>query len=44
MTGQRRDRTTAHRRSRALDRIGVWLLSAVLLLWTLLPIYNIIRV
>ena len=29
---------------RALDSMGVWLLSAVLLVWTLLPIYNIIRV
>ena len=33
-----------HRRSRALGSIGVWLLSTVLLVWTLLPIYNIIRV
>ena len=29
---------------RAIGRIGVTLLSAVLLVWTLLPIYNIIRV
>ena len=29
---------------RAINSIGVWLLSAVLLIWTLLPIYNIIRV
>ena len=35
---------TAHRRTRAINSIGVWLLSAVLLIWTLLPIYNIIRV
>jgi multiple sugar transport system permease protein len=35
---------TARRRTRAIDRIGVSLLSAVLLVWTLLPIYNIIRV
>jgi multiple sugar transport system permease protein len=39
---------TAQRRARAPNRIGdsigVWLLSAVLLVWTLLPIYNIIRV
>src|SRR5258708_34907555 len=34
----------AQRRRRAVDRIGVSLLSAVLLVWTLLPIYNIIRV
>ena len=35
---------TAQRRDRAINSIGVWLLSAVLLVWTLLPIYNIIRV
>jgi multiple sugar transport system permease protein len=35
---------TAHHRTRALNNIGVWLLSSVLLVWTLLPIYNIIRV
>src|SRR5689334_20163769 len=35
---------TARRRIRVIDRIGVTLLSAVLLIWTLLPIYNIIRV
>jgi len=35
---------TAQRRERAINSIGVWLLSAVLLVWTLLPIYNIIRV
>jgi len=35
---------TAQRRARAINSIGVWLLSAVLLVWTLLPIYNIIRV
>ena len=35
---------TARRRTRVIDRIGVSLLSAVLLVWTLLPIYNIIRV
>ena len=35
---------TAQRRGRAVDSIGVSLLSAVLLLWSLLPIYNIIRV
>ena len=35
---------TAQRRARALNSIGVWLLSAVLLIWTLLPIYKIIRV
>ena len=35
---------TAQRRGRAIDSIGVSLLSAVLLLWSLLPIYNIIRV
>ncbi len=35
---------TARRRARAIDRMGVSLLSAVLLIWTLLPIYNIIRV
>jgi multiple sugar transport system permease protein len=35
---------TARRGRRAIGRIGVTLLSAVLLLWTLLPIYNIIRV
>ena len=35
---------TARRLSRAIDRFGVTLLSAVLLIWTLLPIYNIIRV
>ena len=29
---------TARRRNRAIDRIGVTLLSAVLLVWTLLPI------
>lgn len=33
-----------HRRARAINSIGVWLLSVVLLVWTLLPIYNIIRV
>src|SRR5581483_3542035 len=31
-------------RSRPINRIGVTLLSALLLVWTLLPIYNIIRV
>ncbi len=36
---------TARRRlRRTIDRIGVTLLSALLLVWTLLPIYNIIRV
>jgi multiple sugar transport system permease protein len=35
---------TAQRRTRAINSIGVWLLSSVLLIWTLLPIYNIIRV
>jgi multiple sugar transport system permease protein len=35
---------TARRRFRPINRIGVTLLSAVLLVWTLLPIYNIIRV
>jgi multiple sugar transport system permease protein len=35
---------TAQRRGRAVDSIGVSLLSAVLLLWSLLPIYNILRV
>ena len=35
---------TARRRFRPVSRIGVTLLSAVLLVWTLLPIYNIIRV
>jgi multiple sugar transport system permease protein len=35
---------TAQRRNRAINSVGVWLLSAVLLVWTLLPIYNIIRV
>ena len=39
---------TAQRRARRINgigsSIGVWLLSAVLLVWTLLPIYNIIRV
>src|SRR3954452_9364516 len=35
---------TAQRRDRAINSIAVGLLSAVLLLWTLLPIYNIIRV
>ena len=35
---------TAHRRSRLINSIGVSSLSAVLLVWTLLPIYNIIRV
>jgi multiple sugar transport system permease protein len=35
---------TAQRRDRAINSIGVWLLSTVLLVWTLLPIYNIIRV
>ena len=35
---------TARRRARALNSLGVSLLSAVLLVWTLLPIYNIIRV
>jgi len=35
---------TAQRRRRAINSIGVSLLSAVLLIWTLLPIYNIIRV
>jgi multiple sugar transport system permease protein len=34
----------ARRLRRAIGRIGVTLLSAVLLVWTLLPIYNIIRV
>jgi multiple sugar transport system permease protein len=34
----------ARRRHRTFDRIGVTLMSVVLLLWTLLPIYNIIRV
>src|SRR5215510_14872342 len=35
---------TARRRSRLVSRVGATLLSAVLLVWTLLPIYNIIRV
>ncbi|MFO1159114.1 MAG: carbohydrate ABC transporter permease [Reyranellaceae bacterium] len=35
---------TARRLNRTINGIGVFLLSAVLLLWTLLPIYNIIRV
>ena len=35
---------SARRRARPIDRIGVTLLSALLLVWTLLPIYNIIRV
>ena len=36
---------TAHQRlDRAISSLGVWLLSAVLLVWTLLPIYNIVRV
>ena len=35
---------TAQRLDRAISSLGVWLLSAVLLIWTLLPIYNIIRV
>ena len=35
---------SARRLRRAIASIGVTLLSAVLLLWTLLPIYNIIRV
>jgi multiple sugar transport system permease protein len=35
---------TAHRRNRMVGSVGVWLLSAVLLVWTLLPIYNIVRV
>jgi multiple sugar transport system permease protein len=34
----------ARRLHRTFDRIGVTLMSVVLLLWTLLPIYNIIRV
>ena len=33
-----------HHRARLLNSIGVGLLSVVLLVWTLLPIYNIIRV
>src|SRR3954463_6903439 len=40
MNAQRGDRAL----NRALNSIGVWLLSAVLLIWTLLPIYNIVRV
>jgi ABC-type glycerol-3-phosphate transport system permease component len=39
--GDRYDRATPGPRDRS---IGVWLLSAVLLIWTLLPIYNILRV
>src|SRR5262245_27668581 len=35
---------TAHHRRRVINSIGVSSLSAVLLIWTLLPIYNIIRV
>jgi multiple sugar transport system permease protein len=35
---------SARRLRRAIASLGVMLLSAVLLLWTLLPIYNIIRV
>src|SRR5258708_20554746 len=35
---------TAQRRGRAIDRVGVGLLSAGVVVWTLLPIYNIIRV
>jgi multiple sugar transport system permease protein len=35
---------TAHRRNRMIGSIGAALLSVVLLVWTLLPIYNIIRV
>ncbi len=35
---------TAHRRDRMIGNIGAALLSVVLLVWTLLPIYNIIRV
>src|SRR4029453_11288767 len=41
---QRGHDMTAQRRGRVIDSIGVWLLSAVLLVWRLLPIYNIIRV
>src|SRR5436305_15290686 len=40
MNAQRGDRAL----NRAINSIGVTLLSAVLLIWTLLPIYNIIRV
>ena len=40
MTAQRPN----HAFDRAISSVGVWLLSAVLLVWTLLPIYNIIRV
>ena len=32
------------RRARVIDRIGVASLSAVLLVWTLLPLYNMVRV
>src|SRR5215471_6237549 len=35
---------TARRLRRTFDRIGVTLMSVALLLWTLLPIYNIVRV
>jgi len=44
VAAQRGHDMTAQRRGRAVDSIGVSLLSAVLLLWSLLPIYNIIRV
>ena len=44
MRAPRPNRTNNRVVGRAIDSIGVWLLSAVLLVWTLLPIYNIIRV
>src|SRR4029079_15914497 len=48
VAAQRGHDMTAQRPNHAFDRaitsVGVWLLSAVLLVWTLLPIYNIIRV
>src|SRR4029077_15046528 len=44
VAAQRGHDMSARRRTRPIDRIGVSLLSAVLLVWTLLPIYNIIRV
>src|SRR4029077_12069553 len=44
VAAQRGHDMTAQRRDRVIGSIGVWLLSAGLLVWTLLPIYNIIRV
>jgi multiple sugar transport system permease protein len=41
---QVRAQRQTHAIRRAFDRLGVGLLSVVLLVWTLLPIYNIIRV